>query len=101
VESLDYAAGNDPVPERGSMRAIGSPGQVLLTWHAKNDDRIRCASCFPGSLETSLPGSFHEGALLFMGQFQPYWISMPTGTDALQMALDPGKPGIFSVYNYA
>jgi hypothetical protein len=31
VESFDYIVEEDPVPERGSMRAIGSPGQVLLT----------------------------------------------------------------------
>jgi hypothetical protein len=31
MKSLDYTAGEDPVPEQSSMRAIGSPGQVLLT----------------------------------------------------------------------
>jgi hypothetical protein len=67
---------------------------------AKNDDRIRCASCFPGSLETSLLGSFHKEALRFMGEFQPFWISAPMSTGALQIDPDPGKPGVFSVYNY-
>jgi hypothetical protein len=28
VESLDYTAGENLVPEQGSMWAIGSPGQV-------------------------------------------------------------------------
>jgi hypothetical protein len=27
-------------------------------------------------------------------------ISAPTGTGALQIALDPDKPGVFLVYNY-
>jgi hypothetical protein len=31
AESLDYTAGEDPVPEQGSMRAIDSLGQALLT----------------------------------------------------------------------
>jgi hypothetical protein len=31
VQSLHFTAGEDPVPEQGSMQAIGSPGQVLLT----------------------------------------------------------------------
>jgi hypothetical protein len=29
--ALNYAAGEDSVPEQGSMRAIDSSGQVLLT----------------------------------------------------------------------
>ena len=35
-----------------------------------------------------------------MGEFRPSRISAPTGTGALQNAPDPGKPGVFSVYNY-
>jgi hypothetical protein len=37
--------------------------------------------------------------LRLMGEFRPSRISPPTGAGALQIALDPGKPGVFSVYN--
>jgi hypothetical protein len=33
-------------------------------------------------------------------EFRPSRISAPTGTGAIQIAPDPGKPGVFSVYNY-
>ena len=33
-------------------------------------------------------------------EFRPSRISALTGTGALQIAPDPGKPGIFSVFNY-
>jgi hypothetical protein len=65
-----------------------------------NDDRTRYASDFPGLLETSLPGSLHEGSLRLMKEFRPFWISAPTITGVLQIAPDPGKRGVFSVYNY-
>ena len=35
-----------------------------------------------------------------MVEFRPSRISALTGTGALQIAPDPGKPGIFSVFNY-
>jgi hypothetical protein len=66
---------------------------------AENDGRTRCASCFSGSLETSLPGSLHEGALRLMGEFRSFRIPAPKGTVALQIAPYPGNPGVFSVYN--
>jgi hypothetical protein len=47
---------------------------------------------------TALP--VYKGALRFMEEFRPSRISAPTGTGALQIALDLGKPGVFSIYNY-
>jgi hypothetical protein len=67
---------------------------------AENDDSTRCASGFFDLLEISLPGSLHEGVLQLIREFRPSRISAPTGTGALQIAPDPGKPGVFSVYNY-
>jgi hypothetical protein len=67
---------------------------------AGNSVRTRCALDFPGLLETSLRGPLHKGALRLMRIFWPSQISAPTGTDALQIALDPGKLVVFSLYNY-
>ena len=47
------------------------------------------------NLETSLPGLLNEMALRLMGDLWSSRISAPTGTGALQIAPDPGKPGVF------
>jgi hypothetical protein len=96
-----YTSGRGSCPRTGKYASNWQPGPGFTDLAlAENDDRTRCASGFPGSLETSLPGSLHEGALRLKGEFRPSRISAPTGTGAIQIAPDPGKPGVFSVYNY-
>ena len=43
--------------------------------------------------------TFNEKTLRLMEGFRPFQISASTDTGALQIAPDPGKSGMFSVYN--
>lgn len=50
--------------------------------------------------KASLLGLDKEETLRLVGEFRSFRIPVPTGTGTLTDAPDPGKPGVFLVYDY-
>lgn len=78
-------------------KKLPGPGCIDLLISTSNNN-IRSALCFCSSFLEILLSSSQMGILWFIGKFWPSRFSACTVTRVLQIAIDPCKADVFSVY---
>lgn len=78
-------------------RKLPGPGCTDLVISTSNNN-IRSGLCFCSSFLVILLSSSHMGVLGFIGKFRSSRFSACTVIRVLQLAIDPCKADVFSVY---